>query len=80
MGAWLLSGCYLAVAAIAMLGLPGVNPGLLAASHIGLLGIFWVATRRVDLADPASVRSFYLSVWGLFFAEYVAFPAACLLT
>jgi len=80
LGTWLLSGCYLAVAAAGALGLPGVNPGVLVGSHLGLLGAFWVATRRVNLGDPVSVRSFYMFVWGLFFAEYLAFPAACLLT
>ena len=80
LGATLLSICYLSVAAAGWFGLPGVNPGVLIASHLALLVAFWVATRRVDLSDPASVRSFYLFVWGLFFAEYLAFPAACLLT
>jgi homogentisate phytyltransferase/homogentisate geranylgeranyltransferase len=80
LGALLLSACYLAVAVSGLFGLPGVNPWILAASHLCLLAAFWVATIRVDLASPASVRSFYLFVWGLFFAEYVAFPAACLLS
>jgi len=79
LGAFLLSICYLSVVAAGWFGLPGVNPGVLIVSHLALLAAFWAATRRVDLADPASVRSFYLFVWGLFFAEYLAFPAACLL-
>jgi len=80
LGASLLSVCYLSVAAAGWIGLPGVNPGVLIASHLALLAALWVATTRVDLSDPASVRSFYMFVWGLFFAEYLAFPAACLLT
>ncbi len=79
LGALLLAGVYLAVVAAGWLGLPGVNPAVLMASHLVLLGVFLTATRRVDLTNPASVRSFYMFVWGLFFAEYLAFPAACLL-
>lgn len=79
-GGGLLTACYLLVSAAGFLGLPGVNPVILAVSHLGLLAALWLAIRGVNLADPASVRGFYLFVWGLFFAEYLAFPAACLLT
>lgn len=79
LGRSLLSLCFLLVALAAVLGLPGVNRYALAASQVLLLGVLWIASRRLDLEKPLSVRTFYMTVWGLFFAEYVAFPVACLL-
>jgi homogentisate phytyltransferase/homogentisate geranylgeranyltransferase len=80
LGGALLTACYVLISAAGFMGLPGVNPMVLAVSHLGLLVALWLAIRGVNLTDPASIRGFYLFIWGLFFAEYLAFPAACLLT
>lgn len=79
LGRGLLSLCFVAVILAGLLGLPGVNGTVLAVSQVLLLAVLWIASRRLDLGSPLSVRAFYLTVWGLFFAEYVAFPVACLL-
>ncbi len=79
LGLALLWTCYLALAAAAFAGLPGVHGPVLAIGHLVLLGLSLLALRRLDLASPGSVTRFYLSIWVLFFAEYLVFPAAGLL-
>ena len=48
----------------------------LAVTHALILAIFLARARRVDLGDADSIRRFYLSLWALFFVEYVVFAAA----
>lgn len=48
----------------------------LGASHLLFLLIFIAMVSRVVLEDQKSIRTFYLSLWALFFAEYIVFAAA----
>lgn len=79
LGLALLWTCYVALAVAALAGLPGVHGPVLAIAHGVLLVISLLVLRRLDLDSPGSVTRFYLSIWVLFFAEYLVFPAAGLL-
>ena len=79
LGVGLLLLCYVGLMAVALAGLPGVNAPVLVVSHLVLAAIALALWKQVDPARPASVRRFYLSIWGLFFAEYAVYPVACLL-
>lgn len=68
--------CYLALVVAGLRGLPGVHGPLLAAGHLALLGASVWAVTRLRLGDRLSVARFYLTIWMLFFAEYVVFGAA----
>jgi homogentisate phytyltransferase/homogentisate geranylgeranyltransferase len=79
MGMGALSVAYVAMAIAGPLVLDGVQPVVLAATHLAALALLWHWRREVDLADRGSYTRFYLRVWKLFFLEYVALPLACVL-
>ncbi|NIV11271.1 MAG: homogentisate phytyltransferase [Aliifodinibius sp.] len=79
LGRGLLTVCYLGLIIAGLAGLPRVNQTFLVATHIILLIVMWLLSRRVDPAQQASMARYYLTIWILFFAEYLIFPTACLL-
>lgn len=78
-GLGILVACYASLIVAGVIGLPGVNGGLLVAGHVLLLMALILIVRRIDADDPATLKRFYSHIWLLFFAEYVAYPAAALL-
>ncbi len=79
LGMTVLAVAYGMVIIVALVGLPGLNGGILAAAHMVSLTVLIIAGTRVDLARRPSIARFYLLIWGLFYAEYVIFPTAGLL-
>ncbi len=79
LGLVVLAIAYSAVIVVALVGLPGLHGGVLAAAHVVALTVLIIAATRVDLARRPSIARFYLLIWGLFYAEYVIFPTAGLL-
>lgn len=73
-----LTCCYVGMM-VAGLSLPGINPGILVASHALLLGILWWRSFKVDPQNKAEIARFYQFIWKLFFLEYLLFPIACLM-
>jgi homogentisate phytyltransferase / homogentisate geranylgeranyltransferase len=76
---WVLTVAYSGMVVAGLLGLPGVNTGLLVSSHLLVLGLFWYFSLQVNLEDKLSISRFYQFIWKLFFIEYLLFPAVCLL-
>ncbi len=70
---------YLGMAVLGPLLLDGVQPVVLAASHLAALALLLRWAHGVDPDDRAAFTGFYLRVWGLFFLEYLIVPAAVLL-
>jgi homogentisate phytyltransferase/homogentisate geranylgeranyltransferase len=79
LGLTVLAVAYGVVIVVALVGLPGLHGGALAVGHVVALVVLIVASTRVDLDRRPSIARFYLLVWGLFYAEYLVFPAAGLL-
>ena len=79
LGLSVLVVAYGLVIGAALIGLPGLHGGALAIGHVVALTVLMVASTRVDLDQRPSIARFYLLVWGLFYAEYLVFPAAGLL-
>lgn len=77
-GLGILAVCYTSLIIAGVSGLPGVNGTTLAVGHLALLLALIVIVRRIDAGDPATLKRFYSHIWLLFFAEYVAYPAAAL--
>lgn len=75
---WVLTVCYLGMA-LTGLWLDSVNSVFLVSTHLGLLGLMWWQSFKVDLQDKSAIAQFYQFIWKLFFLEYLLFPAACLL-
>lgn len=76
--AW-LSACYLGVVGAVILGVPGLNRPFLIVSHLAVVAWVWIASRRVQPGEKASITRFYMFVWRLFALEYVLFPIACVI-
>jgi homogentisate phytyltransferase / homogentisate geranylgeranyltransferase len=67
------------VAIAAVVGIPGLQPVVLAVGAVLLTAASVAAARRIDPAAPATFVRFYLRIWALFYAEYLVFGAAGLL-
>jgi homogentisate phytyltransferase/homogentisate geranylgeranyltransferase len=76
----LLTGCYLGTAAAVWLGIQGINPSVLTACHGAAVLTLWIAGARVDSTDRQAVKRYYMLIWKLFYLEFAAFLAACLLS
>ncbi|XP_031256811.1 homogentisate phytyltransferase 1, chloroplastic-like [Pistacia vera] len=42
--------------------------------HCTLASFLWLRTRSIDLSSKASITSFYMFIWKLFYAEYFLIP------
>lgn len=78
LGMGLLTACYLGMVIAGFLSLPGTNSIVLIVSHLILLAFAWYAGSRIDFSQQKTITRFYLTVWVLFFAEYLVFPLACI--
>ena len=74
---WVLTGCYLGMAIGGLFFLPQINPIVLGATHLGILGLFWWRSQKLDLTQKSEIASCYQFIWKLFFLEYLLFPAVC---
>jgi len=77
LGRALLTALYLLALGAALL--TPTAAGLAAIGHIMALALFWALSVRTDPADPRSMMRLYLSLWGLFYAEYVLLAAQALI-
>lgn len=71
LGRLILTIGYAGVMAVAAVQLPQPNGVLLLITQAVALALFWLASRRVDLVQPASMTRFYMFLWGLFYAQYI---------
>jgi homogentisate phytyltransferase/homogentisate geranylgeranyltransferase len=76
LGRLILCGGYLAVLAAAAARLPAADAGILVASQVTFLALFWLRSRRVEPAPGPAFGRFYLFLWGLFYAQYLAWGLA----
>ncbi|NJP09353.1 MAG: homogentisate phytyltransferase [Leptolyngbyaceae cyanobacterium RU_5_1] len=74
-----LTFCYAMLIGITGLGILSVQPVFLIATHLGLLGLLWIRSFRVDLQNKRQISQFYQFIWQLFFLEYLLFPIAVVL-
>lgn len=75
-GNYLLAGLYLLLILLPFIVDLRVQPWIFAGLHLLLLGGLFLAGRRVSLVRQASIKRYYLTVWGFFFAEYIGFALA----
>lgn len=69
-GRVLMTVCYLLPIGLALAGLPRADALFLLVSHAVIIAAFWVASIRVDLGERRSIRTFYMFLWALFYAEF----------
>jgi homogentisate phytyltransferase/homogentisate geranylgeranyltransferase len=72
--------CYFGMIAAGLFWLRALNVSFFVTSHIVLLGLLWWRSLDVDLEQKSAIADFYQFIWKLFFAEYLLFPLACLMT
>lgn len=75
-GLGLISLTYLFVGLAPFLFSLQLSPTILLVAHGLFLGALWLASRRVQLHQPASIFQFYQFIWILFFLEYGTFTLA----
>lgn len=73
-----LSGFYLGMILLGLLGAPGLHGGRTAFVHGLLLLGLQALSGRVDTSDRGSIARFYQQVWGLYYLEFGAYLFACL--
>lgn len=73
-----LTLAYAGMAVLGPLGIDDAQPVVLVVTHLAALALVWWLAVRVDVTDQPAFTTFYMRVWGLFFAEYVLVPAAVL--
>lgn len=78
LGVAVLALAYTAVAAVALLGIPGLDPTATAVGHALLAVLLWWSSTRLRLRDEASVARFAASIWVLLALQYGVFAAAAL--
>jgi homogentisate phytyltransferase/homogentisate geranylgeranyltransferase len=71
LGRWLLTALYLLTVAVDVASPSVSGGGALAVAHLAALGVFWAISARTDPTQPLSMARLYLTLWGLFYAEYV---------
>ena len=69
---------YLSVIYSALRGLPGVNNALLGVTHLLVLTVILWRARNVNPSDKNDITHYYLTIWGIFFVEYMLFAASVL--
>ncbi len=70
LGRGILSVCYSIPIVLALLLPAGGGAIFLLLSHAMIIGLFWFASMRVDLSQKASISSFYMFLWALFYTEF----------
>ena len=75
-GNLLLTTLYVALIALPFLVDLSVNAYVFAGLHTLLLLGLLMSSRRVSLAQQASITRYYLTIWGFFFLEYIGFALA----
>lgn len=70
-GRWLLTLFYLLPVGLALLDVGRPDNLSLVVAHLVALFFFWRASLPVQPANGPSMARFYLTLWGLFYAEYI---------
>jgi homogentisate phytyltransferase/homogentisate geranylgeranyltransferase len=78
-GLLMLGGLYLGLVLAGALAVPGVHGAFFVAAHTAVLAALWWKQRAVRPAMKVEMYRFYMFLWVLFFAEYLIYPAGCLL-
>jgi homogentisate phytyltransferase/homogentisate geranylgeranyltransferase len=75
----ILTGCYLLVIISGFAKIEGVNQIGLIVTHLIILTILLLMSKKVEITKKDSIISFYMFIWKLFFLEYIIFPIFCVL-
>lgn len=78
LGRGLLTALYLLALGVALI--TPTAGGVVAVGHVMALGLFWMLSARTDPTNSRSMMRLYLSLWGLFYAEYALLAAQAVLS
>lgn len=71
LGRLVLTACYLLPIGLSLPNLPAPAAIFSLASHLLVIGLFWLVSSSVNLASHHEIRRFYMFLWSLFYAEFV---------
>uniref|UniRef100_A0A1D1YFU5 Putative homogentisate phytyltransferase 1, chloroplastic n=1 Tax=Anthurium amnicola TaxID=1678845 RepID=A0A1D1YFU5_9ARAE len=70
----LLELAYVAAVVVGALSPCAWSKYITVLGHAGLASVLWTRARSLDLNSKASITSFYMFIWKLFYAEYLLVP------
>ena len=75
-GNMMISLIYVSLMILPFLLMLELNTLVFVGAHLLLLGLLWLANKRVDLQQKQSIQRYYQFIWLLFFLEYITFATA----
>ena len=76
---WILTVACLAFGAVALLASSTLAALFVWAAHVPVIALLWLLGRKVDSKKPESVYRYYMTLWKLYYLEFLSFPVAALL-
>lgn len=74
----ILSAFYVGMVGLAVFRAPGLHGATTVATHLVLLALLLRSAHRCNPRNKASMSSFYMSIWNLYYLEFGAYLIACM--
>jgi homogentisate phytyltransferase/homogentisate geranylgeranyltransferase len=73
---WILTFACVGFGAISLTASSTLSPLFVVATHVPVVAAIWIMGRRVDVKSAKSVYKYYMTLWKLYYIEFLAFPIA----
>jgi homogentisate phytyltransferase/homogentisate geranylgeranyltransferase len=73
---WILTCACVGFGAISLAASSSLSPLFVLATHVPVVAAIWILGRRVDGKNMTSVYRYYMTLWKLYYIEFLAFPLA----
>lgn len=73
---WILTLACLGFGVISLAASNALSPIFVLATHVPVVAAIWIIGRKVDIENMQSVTRYYMTLWKLYYIEFLAFPVA----
>lgn len=77
---WILTVACLGFGVISLAASSALSPAIVLTTHIPVVSAIWIMGRKVDTKNAESIYKYYMSLWKLYYLEFLAFPLAVVLS
>ena len=77
---WILSVACLGFGVISLVASDALSPVIVFTTHVPVVAAIWIMGRKVDSKNAESIYKYYMSLWKLYYLEFIAFPLAVVLS
>jgi homogentisate phytyltransferase/homogentisate geranylgeranyltransferase len=77
---WILTFACVGFAAISLAPSSSLNPLFVLVTHVPIVAAIWIMGRKVNGKNAESVYRYYMTLWKLYYFEFLAFPIAVALS